>query len=223
MDNLEKDICKEINIEIKRKKYQARNFGNNIESNVQKLLKKFFLTIDKSSKCAEPKGKNETFDYTIHNCKNKNYAIDIKVANKKEGPANDLGTISDWIENLKGHKKQYSTNIYFVWLEYEAVKGVVTKIDNVYIDKIFKYLAFRKKKDHNGDQLLQYREKDGNLRPKTWNKFRRKENVIKNFKTFENLLCTTSKYRSYTIAVKHLKNIEKDAYYIDKIREIILK
>lgn len=190
---------------IKKNKFNYRTFGTDIEDYILpviiKLLKDGGL-IKKEEDYHRAENKNEFPDLTLRSCSN--LALDIKAGNyrKKIGGGwadcrnsnNDLGTLSEWDKKIK---KYGGNNIFFFFIEYRF-DDTAQDIINIKIDNFYKFL------DLNQKGSLKYREKDGNLRPKDFDKISK----IETLQQFENLLNKTIIFRSRRIIKKHRKIID---------------
>lgn len=190
---------------IKERAFSYKTFGTDIEDylidEIIKILKgKNLVRNNKDFHRAE--NKNEFPDLKIispdllalevksgnHSRKKGNKWITCKNSN------NDMGTLNSWQAKIKKFGGQ---NIYYVFVEYNF--NTKKEILDIKIAPFYEFLAL------NRDGLLRYREKDGNLRPKDFNKV----STIKSFNKFQSLFKKTEIYRSIRIIKKHLKNIPK--------------
>ena len=105
---------------------------------------------------------------------------------------NDLGTLNSWDKKIKEFGGE---NIFYIFIEYNF--NTSKNIVDIKIAPFYSFLALNK------DKLLRYREKDGNLRPKDFDK----PSLIRSYKDFEKLFSKTVIYRSGRIIKKHLKYI----------------
>lgn len=131
-------------------------------------------------------------------------AIEFKCAKIDKGPGNDMGTLNSWPEKIR----LYGDNIFYLFVAYDEVKGTV-EIKKVFFDKFYKFIG------KNSDNLLKYREKDGNLRPKSWRDFFSNQIYFNSLKDFGDAFEETESYRSARIVKKHLEKMN-----ISDLREL---
>ena len=192
--------CKKIQKLINHcMKYET--FGKDIEEPIQKFLEKKLKNIKfqfASNKNVYPDIKLPDYDISIDiksgSTKNKDGDIFKKVTNS----CNDLGTINSWI-NKKIHQ---SKKHYLIFVKYTPDDyGNNIKIDEIYFNHIYYFVGMK-------NNILSYREKDGNLRPKSFHEFNNSN--IKDYKHFLECLHNTDKIRAKKICKKkydYLKNI----------------
>ena len=171
---------------------------------------------------------DEKIHYTSHTAANKNAFPDLEIDIKNtkyafehkaglfnmkgtiyNSPANDMGTINSYPDKIK----RYSDNMYCTFVKYSVTEDNSIKIDNIYFDKIYKFIG----KGKGFDNQLQYREKDGNLRPKSWKNMSNNKVHFGSLKAFEDAIGATEQYRSIRIAEKHIDKLD------DKSLENLLK
>ena len=70
---------------------------------------------------------------------------------------------------------------------------------------------------------MKYREKDGNLRPKSWNDFSSNKSYVANYSDFRKQLAETDDYRAYRIISKKIKQISSNKDLMDKLKEEFFK
>jgi hypothetical protein len=103
--------------------------------------------------------KNRLADLAI-TCNEGTIAISIKAARSYKKPANDLGTFRAYAK-----KKAQFKNTFELWVRYDD-RGNAIRVDAVFFDEAYKFVG--KYKRTGG---VDYRKKDGNLRPKSWKMF----------------------------------------------------
>lgn len=190
---------------IKGRDFSYKTFGTDIEDylidEIIEILKGKNL-VKNSNDFHRAENKNEFPDLKIispdllalevksgnHSRKKGNKWITCKNSN------NDMGTLNSWQAKIKKFGGQ---NIYYVFVEYNF--NTKKEILDIKIAPFYEFLAL------NRDGLLRYREKDGNLRPKDFNKV----STIKSLGQFQSLFKKTEVYRSIRIIKKHLKSIPK--------------
>ncbi len=199
--------------------FQYTTFGVEIENyllpEVIKILKEKKL-IKSDSDFQRAENKNKFPDLKI--LTPKLIALEIKAGNhsRKKGSEwvkctnsnNDMGTLFSWDKKIKEFGGE---NIFYIFVEYDF--NTSKKILDVKIEPFYSFLAYNK------DGLLKYREKDGNLRPKDFNK----QSPVKSYEDFEKLFTRTEIYRSWRIVKKHFKNIplEERKELLKDLQEIL--
>ncbi len=185
-------------------------FGKQIEDSICEALIGYFkekklLTTHKIAPT-----KNDFPDFEL----NGSYAFEIKAAWNKSNPENDMGTLNSWDKKLDFYKD----DIYYIFVKYNCGDdGTVIGIDAVYIDNVYNFIG------KNGDGYLKYREKDGNLRPKSWNDFSSNKSYVANYSDFRKQLAETDDYRAYRIISKKIKQISSNKDLMDKLKEEFFK
>lgn len=163
--------------------------------------------------------KSKNITYTPHRAKTKNdfpdleieiegvkYAFEHKAGvynNKGEFNSradNDMGTINAYPKKIK----KYSDNIYCTFVKYSVLKDDTICVEDIYFNKIYAFIG----KGTGFDTQLQYREKDGNLRPKNWKEMSDGIIHFKSLSEFESALIETSRYRSERIVQKHIDSLD---------------
>lgn len=173
---------------------------------------------------------NKGIEYTLHRAATKNDFPDLEVeiddivfalehkagtcnikGEVKHSAANDMGTINAYPNKIS----KYSDNIYCTFVKYSVLNNDTIQIEDIYFDKIYTFIG----KGLGFDNQLQYREKDGNLRPKNWSDMSRNITHFNTLTEFEEALSTTEKYRSERIVKKHLKKLDDSS--LENIRNHI--
>jgi hypothetical protein len=180
-----------------------KSFGVSCELPIVARVKEILNTSYDGIKCIPAKDKNEFPDITIliggkkialeikSGCKSKN-GIEIRNSN------NDLGTIRSWSEKLSRFDQ-----ILYLYVIYSRVKSEgsrierVSSIESVIINEFYKFIGI------NRAGVLNYRKKDGNLRPANFSEFQNP--VILTLKEFKELLELTNIYRSFDLVIEHLQ------------------
>ena len=190
---------------IKDRDFSYRTFGTDIEDylidEVIKILKEKHV-IKSETDFHKSHNKNEFPDLKI--LQPQFLALEVKSGNhsRKKGSKwvgcknsnNDMGTLNSWQSKIK---KFGGENIYYIFIEYDF--NLTKKIIDVKVAPFFEFLALNK------DGMLRYREKDGNLRPKDFNK----QSTVKSFTQFQKLFSKTEVYRSSRIIKKHLNKLPR--------------
>jgi len=209
IDNLKKlrpEIINSLQNVVNKRDFEYRTFGTSVENYlfdiIISLLKSKKL-ISSDSQYKRAKDKNEFPDLTIRT--NPPLALEAKAGNRSrfvngvwkpcKNSANDLGTLNTFEEKLK---KFNGNDIFYIFIEYNFTDKE-KKIVDVKIDNFYKFVGLNKA------GLLSYREKDGNLRPKDFDK----PPLVNSMEQFVKLFPMTKKYRSSRIAQKHLQGLSK--------------
>lgn len=187
-----------------QKSFDYTVFGKEIENYITSALIKYFKNKNMHNYKIAP-DKNYFPDFEIPG----EIVLEIKAARNNANPENDMGTLNSWDEKLE----KFGDSIYYIFIKYECDdSGIVNKINNIYIDKVYNFIGI------NSAKTLKYREKDGNLRPKSWDDFQNGKNYVKDYNDFISMLKKTDGYRAYRITVKKLKAITNS--HPDYLKEI---
>lgn len=192
--------------EIAKSKYSYETFGKEAENPISKLVLKFLeqMKIVFTSIPAKDKNAFPDLEITINETK---YAFEFKAGihnNMISGKtyssaANDMGTMSEY----KNKIATYGDNMYCIFIKYSVAKDGRIVIEAAYFDKIYTFIG----KGTGFANQLQYREKDGNLRPKTWMQLETGKKFISTFDEFEKALEKTIPYRAKRIVEKKLDSL----------------
>jgi len=191
-------------------------FGKEAEIPISDTVKEFLNASQIEYTARHSQNKNEFPDLEV-TIDGKKYALEYKsgaccIKGKKESSSdNDMGTINAYPKKIE----KYGDNIYCIFVKYSVSDDNTITIENVYFGKIYTFIGKRK----GFDNYLQYREKDGNLRPKTWNDMDNNVVYFSNFEDFKKALVETDRYRSERIAKKHIDNL--DAVSLKRIKDYI--
>lgn len=134
----------------------------------------------------------------------------IKGKNKRTA-SNDMGTMNAYPEKIE----KYNDNMYCTFVKYSVLHDNTIQIEDIYFDKIYTFIG----KGTGFANQLQYREKDGNLRPKKWTDMTNGITYFPTLEAFEEAIKATTPYRSERIVVKHLESL--DSTSLRHIRDII--
>ncbi len=195
---------------VKNNSYDYTTFGKVVEDLIADSLDSFFSTkygIGKDQ-CKRAKNKNDFPDYLLL----EKYAIDFKSAIDSQEPENDLGTINSWPDKIN---KFGGNNIYFLFVKYSIHNDNTVTICEVYFDNFYKFIGKSKL------NLLKYREKDGNLRPKTWKCFSENINEWNTLEEFNSAFERTKSTRARRLVEKYYEDMnseDKDAF-INEIKK----
>lgn len=208
------DLKKYILTNLPKKVKEAKlndytTFGKNVEEPLSDVIEDYLKL--KKVKCIFKRAKNKnTFPDLEVKIGKEIFAFEHKAA-ESSSVDNDLGTLNTFPKKIE----KYGDNIYYFFVKYSKAKvgeGII--IDNIYIDKVYRFIG---KMDVKDKLILKYRKKDGNLRPKTWSDF---DNDIVYFNTledFKNAIKPTIEYRACELVIQHMKNLtDDDKLYVYK-------
>lgn len=145
----------------------------------------------KSKKAKKDAGKNRLADSEI-NLNGDLILLSIKSAQTGKTPANDLGTFNSY----ESKKKRYAA-AYEVWISY-GNKNTNKVITHVFFNRSYFFVG-----KHQTAGGVDYREKDGNMRPKSWAKFVANKPEWK-YEDFEKAFNKSQTYRANRLVLKHL-------------------
>jgi hypothetical protein len=201
-DDLIEYLKDELNLDCKNESslMNYRNFGTAIEPFITKHIKEYLIKNDNYNETdfKEASDKNEFPDLFIIKG---SYAVEYKSAVNDNGPANDMGTLNEWKRKIE----KYEDRIYYIFLEYEIGEEFI-EICNCYIEKVYWFIGVR----GGEDDVLKYRKKDGNLRPKAWNDF---HNLVVYWNTLNDFIKGIDKtisYRAKTMVEQYIDLLEND-------------
>jgi hypothetical protein len=126
------------------------------------------------------------------------YAIDVKSVRyiKERASRNDLGTINSFAEKKKTFKQQFF--LFIRYIEIPEKKDVYT-VKDFFLDPYWRDVGRR-----SDGISVEYREKDGNLRPKSWIMFEKGESFYNTEAEFLKAFDNAVKLRAKNIINKHL-------------------
>lgn len=221
LQDFEKYILKNLPKKVEEAKLNDyTTFGKNVEKPLSDVIEDYLKLKKVECTFKRAKKKNSFPDLEVI-MKKETFAFEHKAA-ESSSVDNDLGTLNAFPKKIK----KYGDNIYYFFVKYSKAKageGIV--IDNIYIDKVYRFIG---KMDVKDKLILKYRKKDGNLRPKTWSDF---DNNIVYFNTleeFKSAIKPTVEYRACELVIQHMKDLtDDDKLYvykelgkeIDKIRK----
>lgn len=163
------------------KGYVYTVFGTKIQEDLEIIFNEMKLGLSPA------KDKNEFPDFS----KGK-IAYEVKSSVSGKRFANDMGTLNSF-----GKKLRAFSSIYVIFIEYKKERNVDDRVVNIFFAPIWEFIG------KNKDDVLSYREKDGNLRPKKPSDFSPWKSHVANRVDFEKMLDITNKYRSARIVKKH--------------------
>jgi hypothetical protein len=177
-----------------------RNFGTAVEQYLSKHIQDYLIANEgyDQGDFVEALSKNDFPDLYILKGK---YAVEFKSASDDSGPANDMGTLNEWLNKID----TYGNNIYYVFLEYSKQKDHIL-IENCYIEKVYWFIGVR----GGEDEILKYRKKDGNLRPKTWEDFHNLVVYWADIDDFKEAIEATISYRAKEMVIQYLELLNQE-------------
>lgn len=183
-------------------------FGKQVETLVSDLVMSFLSSKSIIAFENRAHNKNEFPDLKL-TISDEVFAFEIKAGESSHGPANDMGTLNSYLDKIE----LYGDNIYCVFVKYTKPSGLgFITINEVYFDKIYTFIG----KNSVNDNILKYRKKDGNLRPKNWNDTNTYFSTMSDFLT---AIPLTIKYRSEQVAIEHIDNLDFDG--LKNIKEFV--
>ena len=191
-------------------------FGKEAETPISDTIEEYLQICGISYIPKRAKTKNDFPDLEVeingikYALEHKSGACNIK-GEIKNSAANDMGTINAYPEKIK----YYGDNIYCTFVKYSVLSDNTIQIEDIYFDKIYTFIG----RGTGFDTQLQYREKDGNLRPKNWSDMGNNTSYFPNQDLFQSALLETAKFRSERIAIKHIDTLDKDS--LQKIKDHI--
>lgn len=183
-------------------------FGKEAETPISDTIEEYFISkgIEYIPHRALTKNDFPDLEVEIDGIK---YALEHKAGNcnikgqNKSSAANDMGTINAYPEKIG----KYGDNMYCTFVKYSVLQDNTIQIEDIYFDKIYTFIG-------NGtgfENQLQYREKDGNLRPKKWSDMTNGIIYFPTMESFIEALDATNRYRSEKIVIKHLDNLDVES------------
>jgi hypothetical protein len=141
--------------------------------------------------------KNRAADLAI-NCSDGVIEVSIKAARGSANPENDLGTFRE-----HPNRKQLFTASFTLWVRY-ADEGGKIRCDRVFFDRSWRFVGKSSLVDG-----VQYRKKDGNLRPKPWAMFESGEAFWKTEGEFEAAVKRAEVYRANELIKEYLDDLSE--------------
>lgn len=214
LDGFIVNITDTLNTEVEKTCYRMETFGTDFQSFLYEQLvmyAKLHLP-GMVVTCAKDKNTFPDVSLTYSAWSPKPLAVEIKCGShhtRTEGgwketknSNNDMGTIMSMKKKLSDH-----SSILYMFVEY-SITNTMRRIHRVTCKPFYMYIG------KSSDNLLSYREKDGNLRPSRFMDFDRPWVTTK--EQFEQLLEATARKRSKAIVLKQLKLLPSE-----DIREVI--
>lgn len=180
-------------------------FGKEVEKPVSDLVEEFLKSKNIEYKVKRAKNKNEFPDLklTIDGIE---YALEHKAGESSQGPNNDMGTLNAYPSKID----KFEDRIFCTFVKYsKAQKGNGIIVDDVYFDKIYKFIGEFSSSKRN--DILKYRKKDGNLRPKVWTDFNNEKVYTSNIEDFKYKIDKTVQYRAEQLVLQHISDLNDES------------
>lgn len=183
-------------------------FGKEAETPISDLIEEFLTMSGIKYTPRRARTKNDFPDLEVeiggirYALEHKAGACNIK-GEIKSTAANDMGTINVYPDKIK----KYGDNIYCIFVKYSVLQDDTIRIEDIYFDKIYVFIGL----GTGFANQLQYREKDGNLRPKKWSDMANNITYFPNINAFQEALTATARYRSERIALKHTDALDRQS------------
>lgn len=181
-------------------------FGKEAETPISDVIEEFLEIsgITFASRRARTKNDFPDLEVVIDGVKyaleHKSGACNIKGV-RKTTAANDMGTLNAYPKKIE----TYGDNIYCIFVKYSVLQDDTIRIDDIYFDKIYVFIG----QGTGFNNQLQYREKDGNLRPKKWSDMARGITYFHTIEEFQAAFAATERYRSERIVIKHINTLDR--------------
>lgn len=142
--------------------------------------------------------KNRLADLAIV-CDEGTTAISIKAARSYKKPANDLGTFRAYAK-----KKSQFKDTFELWVRYDD-RGDAISVDAVFFHESYKFVGIYKRTGG-----VDYRKKDGNLRPKSWKMFDNNTSYWNSLEEFATAFEVSRVYRANALVQEYLVDLTED-------------
>jgi len=142
--------------------------------------------------------KNRLADLAIV-CAEGTTAVSIKAARSYKNPANDLGTFRAYAK-----KKAQFIDTFELWVRYDDRGGVI-RVDAVFFDESYKFVG-----EYKRTGGVDYRKKDGNLRPKSWKMFDNDSSYWNTPEEFATGFEVSRVYRANALVQEYLADLTED-------------
>ncbi|MEG1008810.1 MAG: hypothetical protein RSE41_06670 [Clostridia bacterium] len=183
-------------------------FGKEVESPVSDLIEEFLQEKGIKYSAVRAKSKNEFPDLKL-TIGGVEYALEHKAGESSQGPNNDMGTLNAYPNKIE----KFGDRIFCTFVKYsKATKGNGIVVNDIYFDKIYTFVGTFASSQRN--DILKYRKKDGNLRPKVWNDFNSGAVYTGSLDEFKNNIDETVAYRAEQLVLQHIE----DLTYESKVR-----
>lgn len=185
-------------------------FGKEVEESISDLVEEFLKEKGIEYKAVRAKSKNEFPDLKLI-IDGVEYALEHKAGEASVGPNNDMGTLNAYPSKIKS----FEDRIFCTFVKYsKATSGNGIVINDVFFDKIYKFIGIFASSGRS--DILKYRKKDGNLRPKVWTDFNNNKVYTNNLNEFKVNIDNTISYRASQLVLQHIEDLtvedEKNIY-----------
>lgn len=185
-------------------------FGKEVEEPISDLVEEFLKEKGIEYKAVRAKSKNEFPDLKLI-IDGVEYALEHKAGEASVGPNNDMGTLNAYPSKIKS----FEDRIFCTFVKYsKATSGNGIVINDVFFDKIYKFIGIFASSGRS--DILKYRKKDGNLRPKVWTDFNNNKVYTNNLNEFKVNIDNTISYRASQLVLQHIEDLtvedEKNIY-----------
>ena len=183
-------------------------FGKEAETPISDVIEEYLTLSGVNYTPRRARTKNDFPDLEVeidgikYALEHKSGACNIK-GEIKHTAANDMGTINVYPNKIR----KYGDNIYCIFVKYTVLQDDTIRIEDIYFDKIYVFIGL----GTGFANQLQYREKDGNLRPKKWSDMANNTTYFSTMAAFQEALIATARYRSERIALKHIDALDRQS------------
>lgn len=176
-------------------------FGKEVEEPISDLVEEFLKEKGIEYKAVRAKSKNEFPDLKLI-IGEVEYALEHKAGEASVGPNNDMGTLNAYPSKIKS----FEDRIFCTFVKYsKATSGNGIVINDVFFDKIYKFIGIFASSGRS--DILKYRKKDGNLRPKVWTDFNNNKVYTNNLNEFKVNIDNTRSYRASQLVLQHIEDL----------------
>lgn len=180
-------------------------FGKEVEEPVSDLIEEFLNSEEIEYSATRAKSKNEFPDLKL-TIDGSEYALEHKAGEASTGPDNDLGTLNAYPKKID----QFGDRIFCTFVKYsKATEGNGIVVNDVYFDKIYKFVGSFPSSERT--DILKYRKKDGNLRPKVWSDFENGQVYTETLDDFEHNISETVPYRAEQLVLQHMEDLTDES------------
>lgn len=182
--------------------YDYQTFGKEVETEISDLIEDFLNLKQTKYNVERAKDKNDFPDLKI-TIDDEEYAFEYKAGESSKGPSNDMGTLKAYSEKIE----KFEDRIFCIFIKYSKdTKKRQIIIENVFIAKIYEFIGILSSSSR--DDILKYRKKDGNLRPKVWKDFDQDKVYINNLNDFKIGINETISYRANELVLEHIDDLK---------------
>lgn len=217
LDHLRQTIIKEVFEALEETEHDTdytvvwQVYEKAVIEEIIKVLKANIKTLNDDSfeVGVKGKGKNRVADLAVK-CIEGTTSISIKAARTGGSiPANDLGTFKQYPS-----KKKNFLATFEMWVRYDSSKTKI-RIHKIYFDRAYKFVG-----KHQAATGVNYRKKDGNMRPKKWKMFDDDTAFWNTPQEFEKAFIISKTYRANSLVEEHYPDMTKQDQrkFYDKIK-----